>query len=67
MTAAKEAYVGIDVGKLRNAVAIADAGREGEIRFEGLQAARHPQFWHRLPFITGNPVRRGQIHRTDAS
>jgi hypothetical protein len=29
MTAAKEAYVGIDVVKLRSAVAIVDAGREG--------------------------------------
>lgn len=35
MTAPKEVYVGIDVAKLRNAVAIADAGREGEIRFMG--------------------------------
>lgn len=31
----KESFVGIDVAKLRNAVAIADAGREGEIRFFG--------------------------------
>jgi hypothetical protein len=32
----KEAFVGIDVTKLRNAVvAIADAGREGEVRFFG--------------------------------
>ncbi|MEY9186409.1 transposase [Bradyrhizobium ottawaense] len=29
----REAFVGIDVAKLRNAVAIADAGREGEVRF----------------------------------
>jgi len=32
---AREAYVGIDVAKLRNAVAIADGGREGEIRYMG--------------------------------
>lgn len=31
----KESFVGINVAKLTNAVAIADAGREGEIRFFG--------------------------------
>jgi transposase len=31
----REAFVGIDVAKLRNAFAIADAGREGEVRFLG--------------------------------
>lgn len=31
----KEAIVGIDVAKLRNAVAIAHAGREGEVHFFG--------------------------------
>ena len=31
----REAFVGIDVTKLRNAIAIADAGREGEVRFFG--------------------------------
>src|SRR5436190_8128427 len=30
-----EAFVGIDTSKLRNAVAIADAGRGGEVRFFG--------------------------------
>jgi transposase len=30
-----EAFVGIDTSKLRNAVAIADAGRSGEVRFLG--------------------------------
>jgi hypothetical protein len=30
-----EAFVAIDTSKLRNAVAIADAGRAGEIRFLG--------------------------------
>jgi hypothetical protein len=28
-------FVGIDVAKRRNAVAIADAGRDGEIRYMG--------------------------------
>jgi transposase len=31
----RESYVGIDVAKLRNAIAIADAGREGGIRYFG--------------------------------
>jgi hypothetical protein len=31
----KEAFIGIDVAKLRNAVAVADAGRDGEVRFFG--------------------------------
>src|SRR4029078_2408650 len=31
----KEAFVGSDVGKLRDAIAIADPGREGEVRFFG--------------------------------
>jgi len=30
-----EAFVGIDTSKLRNAVAIAEAGRGGEVRFLG--------------------------------
>ena len=35
MTDYREAFVGIDVAKLRNAIAVADAGREGEVRFVG--------------------------------
>lgn len=31
----REAFVGIDVAKLKNAIAIADAGRDGEIRYFG--------------------------------
>ena len=31
----REAFVGIDVAKLRNAIAIADSSREGEVRFFG--------------------------------
>ncbi len=30
-----QVFVGIDVAKLRNAVAVADAGRDGEVRFLG--------------------------------
>src|SRR5436309_10915663 len=35
MAEIKEAFVGIDAAKLRNAVAGADAGRDGEVRFHG--------------------------------
>jgi transposase len=31
----REASIGIDVAKLRNAIAVAEAGREGEVRFFG--------------------------------
>lgn len=37
----REAFVGIDVAKLRNAIAIADGGREGEVRFLGEVDASH--------------------------
>lgn len=30
-----EAFIGIDTSKLRNAVAIADSGRGGEVRYLG--------------------------------
>ena len=35
MAEAREAFIGIDIAKLRNAVAVADAGRDGEVRFYG--------------------------------
>lgn len=35
MSDLREAFVGIDVAKLKSAVAIAGAGREGEVRFFG--------------------------------
>jgi len=35
MVEVREAFIGIDAAKLRNAVAIADAGRDGEVRFLG--------------------------------
>jgi transposase len=47
MAVIKEAYVGIDVAKLSNAVAIADAGREGEIRYVG-EVDASPQSMKRL-------------------
>ena len=43
-----EAFVGIDTSKLRNAVAIADSGRGGEVRYLGefpaTEAAIHLTF-----------------------
>ena len=47
MVEGKEAFVGIDVAKLRNAVAIADAGRDGEVRFYG-EVDASPDSIHRL-------------------
>src|SRR5436305_879205 len=35
MSDLSEAFVGLDTSKLRNSVAIADAGRNGEVRFLG--------------------------------
>src|SRR3712207_252206 len=35
MAGSREAFVGIDAAKLRNAVAVADEGRDGEIRYLG--------------------------------
>ena len=64
----KEAFIGIDVAKLRNAVAIADAGRDGEVRFfgevdaspEGMRrlAARLAAKYDRLTSVTrpGRPA-----------
>ena len=31
----REAFVGIDVAKLKNAIAVADSGRDGEVRYFG--------------------------------
>jgi transposase len=42
-----EAFVGIDVAKLRNAVAVADAGRDGEVRFYG-EVDASPESMRRL-------------------
>ncbi len=43
----KEAFIGIDVAKPRNAVAVADAGRDGEVRFHG-EADASPESMRRL-------------------
>jgi transposase len=47
MTELREAYVGIDVAKLRNAVAIAEDGRDGEIRYVG-EVDASPESMRRL-------------------
>jgi transposase len=43
----REAFVGVDVAKLRNAVALADAGRDGEVRFFG-EVDASPESMRRL-------------------
>src|SRR4051794_19129806 len=47
MAETTEAFVGIDVAKLRNAVAVADAGRDGEVRFHG-EVDASPESMRRL-------------------
>jgi transposase len=47
MAEPREAFVGIDVAKLRNAVALADAGRDGEVRFFG-EVDASPESMRRL-------------------
>jgi transposase len=47
MAEAREAFIGVDAAKLRNAVAIADAGRDGEVRFLG-EADASPEGMRRL-------------------
>jgi hypothetical protein len=47
VAAPREAFVGIDVAKLRNAVALADAGRDGEVRFFG-EVDASPESMRRL-------------------
>jgi hypothetical protein len=47
MAEPREAFVGIDVAKRRNAVALADAGRDGEVRFFG-EVDASPESMRRL-------------------
>ena len=47
MAEPREAFVGIDVAKLRHAVAVADAGRDGEVRFFG-EVDASPESMRRL-------------------
>src|SRR5512145_1561499 len=42
-----EAFVGIDAAKLRNAVAVAEAGRDGEVRYLG-EIEASPEAMRRL-------------------
>lgn len=59
MASSKEAYVGIDVAKLRNAVAIAESGRDGEIRYLG-EFDASPESMKRL--VRRLAAKHGQIH-----
>jgi transposase len=47
MAEPREAFIGIDAAKLRNAVAVADAGRDGEVRFLG-EVDASPESMRRL-------------------
>jgi hypothetical protein len=57
MSFLNEAYVGIDVAKLRNAIAIAEAGREGEIRYLG-EVDASPESMKRLVVKFGSKYAR---------
>src|ERR1700742_925989 len=59
MAVPKEVFVGIDVAKLRNAVAIAEAGRDGEIRYMG-EFDASPEGVTRL--IRKLAARHGKLH-----
>jgi hypothetical protein len=47
MTGYREALIGIDAAKVRNAIAVADAGRDGEIRYLG-EVDTSPESMRRL-------------------
>ena len=47
MAEAREAFIGIDAAKRRNAVAVAEAGRDGEVRFFG-EVDASPESMRRL-------------------
>jgi transposase len=49
----REAFVGIDVARLKNATAIAEAGREGEVRFFGEVDASVPSMRRVVGRIAG--------------
>lgn len=54
-----EAFIGLDVSKLRNAVAIADAGRNGEIRYLG-EVPNTPEATRKLVAKLGEKY--GELH-----
>ena len=37
----REAFVGIDVAKIKNAIAVAESGRNGEVRYWGEDLTNH--------------------------
>lgn len=51
-----EIFVGIDVSKARNAIAIADGGRDGEVRFFGEVDASEESMRRVVKRIAGNGV-----------
>jgi transposase len=59
MTGSREAYVGIDAAKSRNAVAIPEEGRDGEVRYLGEFDAT-PESMRRL--VTRLAAKYGRVH-----
>jgi transposase len=59
MTGSREAYVGIGAAKSRNAVAIAEEGRDGEVRYLGEFDAT-PESMRRL--VTRLAAKYGRVH-----
>lgn len=59
----REAFIGIDVAKLRNAIAIADAGRDGEVRFFGEVDASNSGMRHVVQRISAKFDRRTSATR----
>ena len=51
-----EAFVGIDTSKLRNAIAIADGGRGGEVRYLGEFPATEAAIESSWPSLRRNTV-----------
>ena len=59
MVGSREAFMGIDAAKLRNAVAVADEGRDGETRYLcEIDAA--PESMRRL--VPRLAAKHGQLH-----
>jgi transposase len=66
-----EAFVGIDMSKLRNAIAIADSGRGGEVRYVGeipaTETATRKLAWMRASKVSPARLRRSPAKISTAS
>ncbi len=50
----REVFVGIDAAKMRNAIALAEAGREGEVRYLGEVPATGESMRRIAEYLGGN-------------